>query len=241
MNCLFLVLMLKYFLVINMLKILKINKGIIYVVLGIIVLIFRASILNYLYLFVSIPVLVIALEELAYGIYVKSYKNQFNDLGEILLKIVLSVFLLLYNKEEELLEVCVLWGIIVIISATMAINKAIYELNHKKITVFLFETTISVAQIVFSILLLIDPYEHVNFHIILLGIEMLLIGTKEFLSYIYFKFKNVLHKNNIINELSDTITKLDEAEFELLKSALKVKGNVTIDKEEITQNKAGDK
>lgn len=232
----------KIFLGDNMLKILKINKAIIYTILGILVLIFRADILNYLYLFVSIPVLVIALEELAYGIYVKSYKNQFNDLGEIILKIVLSIFLLLYNKEEELLEVCVLWGIIVIISATMAINKAIFELSHKKITVFLFEMVISTAQIVFSILLIIDPFEHVNFHIILLGIEMLLVGSKEFLSFIYIKFKNVLHKNNIINELSDTITKLDEAEFELLKSALRIHGDVTIDKNQKTiETEAGEK
>ena len=90
---------------------------------------------------------------------------------------------------------------------------------------------ISTAEIVFAILLILDPQEHVSFHIILLGIEMLLTGSKEIIQLLYSKKHDNSSGNIVIDELVEKIKKLDTAEYNLLKTTLEKTNKIIIRKE----------
>ena len=153
------------------------SKIIVYLALGIFILIMQDDLLGYLRLIVSIPLLVLSLQELALAIAEKSYKKEFNDFGPIGVRIVLAVVLLFVNSED-LLTICVIWGIMVVITATMDLSSAVLLFNQGHKIGSLLITAQAVTQIILSIMLVIDPIEHVSLHIIVLGIEMLFVAFK---------------------------------------------------------------
>ena len=161
----------------------KINKFIIYLVLGIIILVLRDDTYNYLYLLIAIPSLVLNIEQLSYEIYERAYYKKANLIGACLLKIALALIILIMNAD--MLVVCVLWGISIIISSTITLDESTYLVTNRKIFAFLIEVAESIVQIVFAVLLIIDPVEHISFHIILLGVEMLLIAARVAIEFIY--------------------------------------------------------
>ncbi len=168
------------------------SKVIVYTVLGIIILIFQNNLLNYLKFFVAIPTLALSIEEFVFFVIEKNYTKEMNDFGSIVIKIVLSI-VLLFVDYEEIIIICVLWGIMVIITATTDLSKAVHLFIENYRIASVLEAIQSIVQIFLSVLLIIDPIEHVSLHIIVLGIEMLLLALKSVIKYIY---NNVIEKRN---------------------------------------------
>ncbi len=171
-------------------RIVKISKILIYLCLGILILLFRNDIYDYLYLIVSLPILYVAVQEFIYEIYTKSYLNELNKIGSLLIEIILATIILFTKTDIELL--CIIWGIIVIIKGTTALNNVIHLLVTKKFIAASLEGIEAIIQIVFAILLVIEPEEHVSFHIILLGIEMEIIALKSFIENVLLYYYNKL-------------------------------------------------
>lgn len=165
-------------------QIIRMNKMLIYFILGIIIIIFRIELKKYLYLVVGIPVLVLAIEGMTYEILTKSYLKKHNHIGAELLRLILSVIIIFFLKNDLIL-ICIIWGIIAILSSTREFGQCIYKLTEKRSIIISIQLLESIFQTVFAILLIIDPEEHVNFHLILLGVEMELEASRILFSYLY--------------------------------------------------------
>jgi len=171
-------------------QILRINKMIFYIPIGIIIIIFRQNLINYLSLIVGIPLLIISLEGLIYEIASKNFKNEHNRLGEEIVKFILScVIIFVFNNDVEMISV--IWGIIAILQALKELSKAIYEINTNKNKLYIFLLIQTTTQIVLAILLIIEPKEHVDLHLILLGVEFLLESLRILLTFVNNKKKKI--------------------------------------------------
>lgn len=164
----------------------KINKIIIYFLVGLFIILFHNYILNHniLYLVIGITTLVLAIEGLIVDIVLKRYKTDNNHIGSELFKIALSlVILIAFNKKSDFEMVCICWSIIVIIANTKTLNKAISNLFTKK--KFMFSIIFSIMQLVLAIMLISNPEHHVKLHIIILGIEFIIESIRYTMNYIY--------------------------------------------------------
>lgn len=172
----------------NIRQILRINKIIFYIPIGIIIIIFREHLINYLSLIVGIPMLVFSSESLIYEIIIRNYRNEYNRLGEETIKIILSILIIFaFNNNVELIAIT--WGIIAILQALKELSKSIYELTSNKKLIYFLVLAQSLIQIGFAILLISDPHEHVSFHLVILGVEMEIESLRIFIDFIITKKK----------------------------------------------------
>lgn len=165
-------------------QIIRINKMLFYIPTGIIIIVLREKLIDYLSYIVGIPMLILSLEGLVYEVVNKSYKTMHNRLGEEVIKIILSV-LIIFAFDDNVLIISIIWGIIAILQAVKELSKSIYEINYQKNYKYLILLIQTVLEIIFAILLIIEPEEHVSFHLVLLGIEMLFESTRILITFIY--------------------------------------------------------
>lgn len=166
------------------LKIYRIISAVLYVILGILVIIFRDMWVDYLHYVVGAPTLILALHSLYIDLLTKSYKDMHNRIGYDIARIAISCIIIFVYKDSMYIA-CVLWGMLAIFNASFLLSKAFY-LMHKK-SYFLFSLILSVSEITFAILLIIDPMEHVMFHIILLGVEFILDAIRNVLLIVHMR------------------------------------------------------
>lgn len=172
----------------NIRQILRINKIIFYIPIGIIIIVFREHLINYLSLIVGIPMLVFSLESLIYEIIIRNYRNEYNRLGEETIKIILSILIIFaFNNDVELIAIT--WGIIAILQALKELSKSIHELTSNRKPIYLLVLAQSLIQIGLAILLIADPHEHVSFHLVILGVEMEIESLRIFIDFIITKKK----------------------------------------------------
>ena len=170
----------------------RFNKMMIYFILGIIVIIFRDELKKYLYLVVGIPMLILAIEGLTYELFTKSYLRKHNHLGQEILSFILALIIILF-LDNDLNLICIIWGIIAILSSTKEFSETIYDLALKRSFLLILKLFEAILQTIFAIMLMIEPEEHIDFHLILLGIEMELEASRILMSFIY----NLKKKNKI--------------------------------------------
>ncbi|MCR5786420.1 MAG: hypothetical protein K6G28_01805 [Acholeplasmatales bacterium] len=96
--------------------------------------------------------------------------------GEFIVTI-LSVIILFYpllgkQKNDEIIFICIAWGVIAILNGSRDFSHVIYYINSKK--PYVYSLIESVIMVVLAIMLILDPMEHVKLHIIVLGIEFLI-------------------------------------------------------------------
>ena len=182
----------------NIRQLLRINKIVFYVPIGIIIIIFRNNLIDNLSLIVGIPMLVFSFESLIYEIVSKNYRNESNRLGEELIKIILSATII-FAFDDNVEMISIIWGIIAIITALKELSKSIYEIVNKRKMLFFIVIAHSIVQIVFAILLIVEPSEHVTFHLILLGVEMELESVRVLLTIIYNKIRHDREKREELN------------------------------------------
>lgn len=168
-------------------KILCFCECIAYTILGIFILIARDYVMDYLHFVVGFTTLLVSVPEFVVGIADKSLIEHHNYFGQITLRIILAVIILFLDKDVNAL--CTMWGITVILYATVELSNAVNLITHQFKVIAAIVIIQSVIQIVFAILLINDPIEHISFHVILLGIDMLLIAfniivSQGFMEYI---------------------------------------------------------
>lgn len=165
-------------------KLFKINRIIVYILIGALIIIFNDFILDkhLLSWIVGISTLVLSVEGLIYDIYFKKYETDRNHIGTEIFKIAVSILILTVFRND-LDMICICWAILVGLTATRALNKSIYGMvAHKP---FMISMLFSILELTLAILLVTNPSHHVSTHVVLLGIELIVEGIASILHALY--------------------------------------------------------
>ena len=185
-------------------KILKIARGlsivrtIAYLVGGILILAFNERIEDYIYLIVGIDLIVVASLELMKEIVDRGYKESHNQIGTAIFTIIVGILILTLFKDS-VYKVSVMWAVATVVNSTMEINEGLHEI-HERRAFSIINLVFAITEIVFSILLLIEPEEnaeHFLTHIYLLGVGFILESGEALISV----FSPFLAKVPVVNNI----------------------------------------
>ena len=96
-----------------------------------------------------------------------------NDLVSVFLGVLMMVFLhSTATNSEHLIKVCTIWAVWSIIEEGYELYEFCSLFREKKMGIL--GGLCSLSVIVLSVLLIIDPEAHIRFHIIILGVELIL-------------------------------------------------------------------
>lgn len=99
-----------------------------------------------------------------------------NSLVSIFLAVLMMIFLYATGTNtEHLIKVCVIWAVWSVIQQAYEVYEMCEYFREKKLGIV--SIVESAAIIVLSVMLLIDPEEHIRLHMIILGVELLLKNT----------------------------------------------------------------
>ncbi|MBQ6979211.1 MAG: hypothetical protein IJR66_04870 [Clostridia bacterium] len=161
-------------------KIYKIIKFFVFILAGILVLIFHDFFIEEK--FSALPLLIggvmafYGIEETALIIIRKEVKEERGEIISSLITLLLGIVLvfIVRGSESEIVAISILWSVWAIMRESEEINEKV--LNHLdcKITSSI-NFIESVVVIVYSIMLIANPtHHHLNSHLILLGVELIL-------------------------------------------------------------------
>lgn len=147
-------------------------KLIVFVILGVVVFVFRETFVEHLKYFIGGLMLLYAVEEILFEI-IYSRKHFFHKekvyLG--LIELILGLVLLIANVSYE--SVCIIWAVWSILRESYEIKEIIAEL--KCWVPRILSGVESIAVIVFSVMLILEPGEHhAMIHLYLLLVELVL-------------------------------------------------------------------
>ena len=169
--------------VLRVARALSILRTLAYLVGGILILVLNEKIEDYIYLIVGIDLMLVASFELMKEIVDRGYKESHNHIGSALFTIVVGILILtLFHKNVY--KVSVMWAVATLVNSTMEINEGLHEIHERK-SFSIINLSFAIAEIVFSILLLIEPEEnaeHFLTHIYLLGVGFLLSSSEALIS-----------------------------------------------------------
>ncbi len=167
-------------------KILRIARGLsivrtfLYLAGGILILLLNERIEDYIYLIVGVDLILVASLELMKEIVDRGYKESHNHIGTAVFTIIVGV-LILTIFHSNVYKVSVMWAVATVVSSTMEINEGLHEIHERK-AFSIINLVFATVEIIFSILLLIEPEEnaeHFLTHIYLLGAGMILESAEE--------------------------------------------------------------
>lgn len=147
-------------------------KLIVSIVIAVLVVIFRETFISNLNYFIGSLLLIYGIDEIAFEIY--CHKKEFAKKTKTylgLVELILGLTLILFNLD--FVSVCVIW-------ATWSIVRESYELKElatetKHIIPIILSGVESIAVIIFSILLIVEPtIDHAYTHLYLLVVELIL-------------------------------------------------------------------
>ena len=199
-------------------KILKIARGLsifktlFYLIGGILILVLNGKIENYIYLIVGIDILLVSLLELMKEIVDRGYKESHNHMGTAIFTIAVGV-LILTKFHENVYKVSVMWAVATVVNSTMEINEGLHEIHERK-AFSIINLAFALAEIIFSILLLIEPEEnaeHFLTHIYLLGVGFILEAVEALISV----FSPFLAKVPVVNVIPGVQRIAEEREEEI--------------------------
>jgi len=160
---------------------------------------FNHFLLEYLNYIVGITLFVGSVISVIHDFVNKKYYNDENHVASHIIGLIISFLLLfvrLIYKGPNLDITCILWGIVVITNSSLNLNFSVYEISHKQFYFAeLLETLLSIAQIILSVLLIMEPHEHVQSHIILLAIEY---AIEAFIIFDHILKKDILKRHTLI-------------------------------------------
>jgi len=178
--------------ILKMARTLSIFKTLLYLVGGILILAFNERIEDYIYLIVGVDLIATASLEFAEEIVRRKYKRHHNHLGNALFTIIAGI-LILSIFHNDIYKVSVIWATATIVNSTIEINEGLHEIRERK-AFSTINLVFAIVEIVFSILLLIEPEEnaeHFLTHIYLLGAGFVLESIEElFIIFAPYIFKN---------------------------------------------------
>lgn len=162
-------------------KILKIARAlsflrmVSYLAGGILILLLNVELEEYIYLIVGIDIIIVAIFGLIQEIVDRRYNEEHNHIGSLLFTLTAGI-LILTIFHSNVYKVSVMWAVATIVSSTMEINEGLHGIKERK-SFSIINLVFAVVEIIFSILLLIEPEEnaeHFETHIYLLGIGFIL-------------------------------------------------------------------
>ena len=207
-------------------KILKIARALsavrtlAYLIGGILILVLNERIEEYIYLVVGIDLILVASLELMKEIVDRGYKEAHNHIGTAIFTIIVGV-LILTIFHDNVYKVSVMWAVATVVTSTMEINEGLHEIHERKAFSIL-NLVFSVAEIVFSILLLIEPEEnaeHFLTHIYLLGVGFIIEAAEALITV----FSPFLQKVPVVNVLPGMKKIADEREEEIKEEQERIK------------------
>ncbi len=193
-------------------KILKIRRFLsifitmLYLVTGIIILVLNKEIEDNLYLIIGIEFILISSLELMQEYVNRAYKTTNNHIGTYLFVLAIGI-IILARINKDIYVVSLMWAVATIVNSTTSINEGLHLLNERKAFSFI-NLALSLAEIIFSILLLMQPNEneeHVLTHIYLLGISFLVESGEELIRVFSPFLKKVPGVNSlkVINKIAE--------------------------------------
>ena len=197
--------------ILKLARALSIVRTLSYLVGGILILILNTAIEDYIYLIVGIDIIFISSLELMKEAVKRGYKVSHNHIGTALFTLIVGI-LILTLFHENVYKVSVMWAVATVVNSTMEINEGLHEFHEKKAFSFI-NLSFAVAEITFSILLLIEPEEnaeHFHTHIYLLGIGFILEASEALISV----FSPILAKVPVVNVIPGVQKIADEREEE---------------------------
>ena len=96
--------------------------------------------------------------------------------GEPIVLTLLGLVIFL-SQNSSLLVLGVVWGLLGLSKGAREINSFIYRVSHKEN--FFFPLILGILEIIFGLILIYEPTEHISFHVIILGINMVLFSIKD--------------------------------------------------------------
>lgn len=207
-------------------KILKIARALsavrtlAYLIGGILILVLNERIEEYIYLVVGIDLILVASLELMKEIVDRGYKEAHNHIGTAIFTIIVGV-LILTIFHDNVYKVSVMWAVATVVTSTMEINEGLHEIHERKAFSIL-NLVFAVAEIVFSILLLIEPEEnaeHFLTHIYLLGVGFIIEAAEALITV----FSPFLQKVPVVNVLPGMKKIADEREEEIKEEQERIK------------------
>lgn len=146
-------------------------KTTIYLISGILIIIFQKAIFVNIEYVVSAVIIAYGINFIITGIAEKTILKDTSKLVSAVTNILVGIALIITGDNPVTL--CVIWGVWSILREGTEIAELLPELIGKKIG-FL-DVGESIAIIVLSFILILEPTEHhIQFHIIILGIELIL-------------------------------------------------------------------
>lgn len=151
-------------------------RQIIFIIIGIINIIFANRLRQKLPIIIGTISVVISITSLIRNIKQKEYMKIGNmKISRNLIALILGIIILL-KKDNAIPLITIIWGITELQRGCRGLNKIAYNKAHKKS--FILELIHSLFQIVIAILLILNPFEHLDEHLRLLGIEMVISSFK---------------------------------------------------------------
>lgn len=155
---------------------LKFAVQIILIIVGLINIVFAGFLKEKLSIITGITTISIAVIKLIRNINKKEYKTlETLKIPENIVAIILGIMMLL-KQNNAISFIAIVWGIDGLRKGIEGFNVAIYNKIHNK--KFVAELIHASIETMLSILLVFDPFEKVEEHIILLGIEMVTSALK---------------------------------------------------------------
>ena len=181
-------------------KVYKIIKFIFYILLGVLILIFNAALLEYVPFLVGSIMILYGVEDTILKLFLKEFREDITKSVDNLLIIMLGIIMFFLNKPEQFASACIIW-------ATWSILREEWEIKEKAIEksnsliISIVNVIESIVLIVFSIMLIFSPTEHhAHVHIYLLGIELMLEVIFPVLDEIFYKMFN---KNKLLENIQE--------------------------------------
>lgn len=155
------------------------------ILLGICCIFLSGSINTYLPYLVGALMLVFSCAGLVVCIKRKEYKTlETKATATAIIGIVISIVIILQG-ENSISLIGIVWGLIGLKKGISGINVSLYNHSHGK--KYRLELLHASAEILLAIVLILNPFEKIEIHIIILGFEMILNTMK-------YMFKDKLYK-----------------------------------------------
>ncbi len=148
-------------------KALRYTKTGLYILSAILIFIFHNNFIDYVAYLVGAVIMAYALEEMIYLIIEKRP----GETAEALIQLILSA--LLFIAHDDIIKICIIWGVWSIIREGREATRAI--VNFRKQHLATLNIIESIVVTVLSAYMVLDPSDHhAHLHVIILGIELIL-------------------------------------------------------------------
>ena len=144
---------------------------------GIFCILFPTTFCDFIPLIVGVSMMLAGAFGIFIGIEMKQYRfHDTSGLGEAIVLTLLGIVIII-SQNASLLLLGVIWGLLGLGKGAKEINTFLYRAARKEN--FLFPLVIGILEIIFGLILILEPTEHIAFHVIILGINMLLFSIKD--------------------------------------------------------------